>query len=76
MIIAYSIEIIIALKLIKESDEMKWFNDAHRIRLKKFIDIQNNKWDWEIASKIFILAGDILEAMMFIDYPDYDLPFY
>lgn len=76
MSIAHSIERIIALRLIKESDEMKWFNDVHRRKLKEFIDTKNNKLDWEIASKIFILADDIFEAMMFIDSPDYELPFY
>ena len=64
--VAHSIERIIALRFIKESDEMKWFESVNRRKIKSPVNKKNYKWNWELSAEIFVLDDDIFETLMFL----------
>ena len=65
--VAHSIERIITLRLIKESDEMKWFESVNRRKIKPPVNKKNYKWNWDISAELFVLADDIFETLMSLD---------
>lgn len=65
--LAHSFEKIIALRIIKETDEMKWFEKVNRRQIQQTISCSILKWNWETASKIFTMSDNLFQILMEID---------